>query len=108
MKFRFLSFLIIAIIISGTFLPFRVKAVSSIGILANTVPENPAPGEKVNITLKSYNYDLNSVLISWSVNGKTVSSEIGKGLFLLMPQMRGRIQASLLLSLLQTERRTLE
>ncbi len=83
MRFKFLPFLITVIIIFGTFLPFKVKAVPSIGISVNIAPENPAPGEGVDITLKSYNYDLDSVLISWSVNGKNVSSEIGKKSFSL-------------------------
>ena len=83
MRFKLLSFLITVIIISGTLLPFKVNAVSSIGISANIAPENPAPGEEVDITLKSYNYDLDSVLISWSVNGKNISSEIGKKSFSL-------------------------
>ncbi|MFA6353976.1 MAG: hypothetical protein WCW93_03535 [Candidatus Paceibacterota bacterium] len=83
MRFKLLSFLITAIIISGTLLPFKVTAVSSVGISVNIAPENPAPGEEVDITLKSYNYDLDSVLISWSVNGKNISSEIGKKSFSL-------------------------
>jgi len=83
MRSRFLSFLIIVIIISGTFLPFKAKAASSIGISVNLAPENPAPGENVNITLSSYTNDLDSVLISWSMNGKNVSSGIGKKSFSL-------------------------
>ena len=84
MKLRFsLVSLIAVIIISGTFLPFKVRAVSSIGILVNVAPENPAPGENVNITLKSYTNNLDGVLISWSVDGKNVSSGIGKKSFSL-------------------------
>lgn len=83
MKFRFLSFLITVIIISGAFLPLRVKAASSVDILVNVAPENPAPGENVNITLKSYVDNLDIVSISWSVNGKNVSSGIGKKSFSL-------------------------
>lgn len=83
MKVKFLLISLIVIIISGTFLPLRAKAVSSIGILVNTTPENPAPGENVSITLKSYVNDLDSVLISWFVNGKNVSSGIGEKSFSL-------------------------
>jgi len=53
------------------------------GILVNMAPENPAPNENVNITLSSYAYDLDSVLISWSVNGKNMSSGVGKKSFSL-------------------------
>ena len=74
--------LIAIIIISGIFLPFKAKA-ASLGILVTMAPENPAPGENVNITLKSYSNDLDSVLISWSVDSKKVSSGIGKKSFSL-------------------------
>lgn len=83
MKLRFSFFpLITLIIILGTFLPFRAGAVST-SILINMTPENPAPGENVDIVLKSYINDLDSVLISWFVDGKNVSSEIGKKSFSL-------------------------
>lgn len=76
------SFFITMIIISGTFLPLETRA-TSINILVNVAPENPAPGENVDITLKSYVSNLDIVLISWSVNGKNVSSGIGKKSFSL-------------------------
>jgi len=82
MRLKSLSLAFIVIIIFGTFLPLKTKA-ASIDILVNMVPENPAPGENVNITLKSYVNDLDSVLISWSVNGKNVSSGIGQKSFSL-------------------------
>ena len=84
MKLKFfLSFLIITIIIFEAFLPLKVKADSSIDILVNVAPENPAPLENVNITLKSYVNNLDVVSISWSINGKNVSSGIGKKSFSL-------------------------
>ncbi|MFH1201106.1 MAG: hypothetical protein V1484_02130 [bacterium] len=84
MKLKFLLLnLITVIIISGAFLPFRAKAVSAIGILVKIAPENPAPNENVNIILNSYSSDLDSVLISWSVNGKNVSVGIGQKSFSL-------------------------
>ena len=87
MKIKFLllnlsaGFLIF--IIFGPFLPLKAKAAPSLGIIVNVTPENPAPGESVDITLKSYSNDLDSVLISWSVNGKNVSSGIGKKSFFI-------------------------
>lgn len=82
MKFG-LSFLssIVVIMILGVFLPPKTGIASSVGILVNMVPESPAPGEKVNINLSSYSSDLDSVLISWSVNGKNTSSGVGKKSF---------------------------
>jgi hypothetical protein len=82
LKFLLLSFTALVIIL-GTFLPLKVKATSSVDILVNVAPENPAPGENVNITLKSYVDNLDIVSISWSVNGKNVSSGIGKKSFSL-------------------------
>jgi hypothetical protein len=60
-----------------------VLAVSQSSILVNIVPENPAPGENVVINLSSYASNLDSVLISWTVDGKSVSAGIGKKSFSL-------------------------
>ena len=86
MKSRFLllnlSAGFLAIIILGTFLLFKAE-VAFANILVNMTPENPAPGESVEITLKSYTYNLDSVLISWSLNDKKISSGIGQKSFSL-------------------------
>jgi len=74
----------------GGFLPLRVRALSSIGISTQVVPENPAPNENVNITLKSYVNDLDSILVSWSVDGKKVSSGIGQKSFSLNAPSSGK------------------
>lgn len=84
MKFKLLSISFIsALIILGIVLPFKANAVSQSSILVSVVPENPAPGENVSITLNSYASNLDSVLISWSVDGKSASSGIGKKSFSL-------------------------
>src|ERR1035437_8597866 len=84
MKLRFLSISFIsALIILGIVLPFKANAVSQSSILVNVAPENPTPNENVSITLSSYASNLDSVLISWSVDGKTVLSGIGKKSFSL-------------------------
>lgn len=59
-------------------LPMTAGAISPSSILVNVSPENPAPDESVYISLNSYAANLDSVAISWLVNGKTVSSGIGK------------------------------
>lgn len=41
-------------------------------------PENPAPYQDVTVTLVSYSFDVNVAMITWSVNGKTLSSGLGK------------------------------
>lgn len=81
MKFGKLIFFFLIILLGGL-LPFNAKA-ASVSIMVGISPENPAPLENVTITLKSYVNNLDTVLISWSVNGKDVSSGIGKKSFSL-------------------------
>lgn len=78
MKFRFLLLYLIAV-----FIPFgaTVNAASSSSILVNMVPENPAPYEDTGLSLNSYANNLDSVLITWLVNGKNVLSGIGRKSF---------------------------
>lgn len=78
MKLRFLL-LIIVLISFGT----KVLAVSESDILVNVIPSSPAPYEDVDITLNSYAANLDTVLITWSLNSKTISSGIGKKSFSL-------------------------
>ncbi len=81
LKFLLLN-LITVMIIGGGFLPSRVIASTS-DILVKLSPENPAPNENIDITLSSYAFNLDNVLISWSIDGKTSSSGIGKKSFSL-------------------------
>ena len=68
---------------------FKANAASPSSILVNITPENPAPNEDTNITLNSYANNLDSVLISWSVNGKSILSGIGKKSFSLKAPSAG-------------------
>lgn len=82
MKLKFLLISGIAILtLSGFIFPYTVSAVSQSSILVNVAPENPSPGENVTITLSSYASNLDSVLISWTVDGRNVLSGIGKKSF---------------------------
>lgn len=82
MKLRFfLTSLIAIFIILGVFLPSKINAASQSSILVNVAPENPAPNENTTITLNSYASNLDSVLISWYVDGKNILSGIGKKIF---------------------------
>src|SRR5437773_12564624 len=81
MKLRYwLPYLVLIFIVLGTCIP-DTNAASSSSILISMVPENPAPYENVDISLNSYANNLDTVLISWSVDGKKVSSGIGKKSF---------------------------
>ncbi len=82
MKFRLSLLCLIIIFTVFAIIPtHNAKAQSSGGILVDITPPNPNPHEETNITLKSYQNNLDSVLISWSINGKTVASGIGKKSF---------------------------
>jgi hypothetical protein len=82
MKLRFLLlYLVIILVVIGGFSPFKANASSPDTILVNIAPQNPAPGENVTITLNSYVDNLNAILISWSVNGKSMLSGVGKKSF---------------------------
>ncbi|MFA5778017.1 MAG: hypothetical protein WC870_00795 [Candidatus Paceibacterota bacterium] len=70
-------------------LPFNISDASATDILVNIAPENPAPRENTTITLNSYAYNLDIVLISWSMNGKTTLSGIGKKSFSLKAPSAG-------------------
>ncbi|HEV7702341.1 MAG TPA: hypothetical protein VGO63_02780 [Candidatus Paceibacterota bacterium] len=58
--------------------PFQGNAaISPSAISVDLSPQSPSAGENTTITLSSYATSLDSISISWFVNGKKVSSEIG-------------------------------
>ena len=75
------SLLICLLAIFAFTLAMPVWAVEPSSILVNMAPENPAPLENTVISLKSFSANLDSILISWFINGKNVSSGIGKKSF---------------------------
>src|SRR3989304_7885141 len=81
MKFSLLSLYLIATLLLFGSLALRANAAPSTDILVDITPPNPAPYENTTITLKSYVYNLDSVMISWSLNSKTAASGVGKKSF---------------------------
>lgn len=81
-RFGLLSLPLMAAIAGLVIIP-AVFAASPSSISVNVVPENPAPFESVSITLNSYANNLDTVLISWFVNGKKTASGTGKKSFSL-------------------------
>ena len=85
MRFKFLlPYLTAVFIISGIIFvsfAFKANAASQGDVTITVVPENPTPNENTTVTLSSYTYDLNSVLITWSVDGKKGLSGIGQKSF---------------------------
>src|SRR6185436_5900271 len=58
-----------------------VEAASVSSISINLSPQNPAPHENTNITLNSYANNLDTVPITWYVNGTNTAYGIGKKTF---------------------------
>lgn len=63
------------------FLPFLVSAQSIPGISNPVsivmVPTNPGPGDTVTLTAESSSFNVNSALLTWTSNGKIISSGTG-------------------------------
>ena len=77
MRFKLLA--ITLLVVSIIFIPSSgIIAQTPSDISVSVIPPNPAPFEDVTINLSSYAFNLDSVLITWSLNGKNVSSGIGK------------------------------
>lgn len=67
----------------------EAHAISASSILMTMSPENPAPGDDVSITLSTYAGNLDTVMITWSVDGKNSSSGVGKKTFFLKAPASG-------------------
>jgi len=63
-------------------MPLATRAYSDVNIsgtmIADVTPENPAPGEVVNIRVTSYGADLNRSNITWSNNGTAFKVGVGE------------------------------
>lgn len=81
-------------------LPFKAFAASSSSISISQAPENPSANQDTTITLSSYASNLDSVSISWFVNGKKVSSLIGQKSFSTKaPAVGGEVAVRAVISL---------
>lgn len=72
-----MMFLVILLALS----PYIASAVSSSSINVNVIPENYGPNQNVTISLTSFSANLDSVMITWFVNGKNTLSGVGKKSF---------------------------
>lgn len=73
-------FLFLLVTLGGSF-AIPAYAVSPESIIVNVTPATPAPYEEVTISLSTYAANLDTVSISWIVNGKSTLSEIGRKSF---------------------------
>ena len=83
------SLFLCLLMIGGLIFTSQAFALSPSSISVNIAPPNPAPGENVNITLSSFSANLDSVTISWFVNGKSALSGIGKKSFSVSAGLAG-------------------
>lgn len=75
---------ILFIFVFGFFISIPIKMFAQVqnsDVSINITPENPAPGESVTVTLRSYVISLDKAYISWSVDGIQNISGIGKSSF---------------------------
>ncbi len=70
--------LVCLVLILGLGVASPASAVSPSSILVDVSPENPSPNSNVNISLRSYAANLDTVSITWIVNDKTAASGVGK------------------------------
>src|SRR3989344_3819496 len=77
------------LVLGGYFFTDSVLAVSPSSIGVSIVPPIPEPLENVNITLSSYANNLDIVLISWFVDGKSAASGTGRKSFSLKAPAAG-------------------
>jgi len=89
MKFRFLSLFLIAVFLSFGVISTDTSLAASADIFIETIPANPNPDEDVLVTLSSYTDNLDTVPISWFINGKALSSGVGKKSFSLRAPKAG-------------------
>ncbi len=81
-----LFFVICALLVSA---PIKIYAVSPSSINVDIAPINPNPGENTTITLSSYATNLDTVNISWFVNGKKTSADTGMKSFSIVAPSAG-------------------
>ncbi len=69
-------------LVAGYALPASAQVFSANhNITSSITPETPAPNEEVSIRIQSFNTDLGSAFITWSVNGVEKLSGTGKTVF---------------------------
>lgn len=90
-----MRFGIIAFLVALSILPSIVVAQSIPGIsnpvTVSLIPENPRPNDSVTVMIQSFSVDLDSALITWTVNGKKVASAVGQKSYSLNAGVLGSI-----------------
>lgn len=89
MKFRLSLLCLVTTLALFASSVLEAYAASSSSILVSIIPPSPAPYENTTVNLNSYANNLDTALISWSVNGKNITSGTGKKTFSLTAPAAG-------------------
>jgi len=81
LKFKLANLFVLILMLLAT--PVSSAMAQGSNMSLSVVPDSPAPYEDVSLSLSSYVDNLDTVLITWSVDGRTVLSGIGKKSFSL-------------------------
>jgi hypothetical protein len=81
MKYFVLSLLILSGFLFSNNLFAQNISGSQIEINADMIPKTPGANQDVQVTLTSYSTNINSALITWSINGKVVKEGRGEKVF---------------------------
>jgi hypothetical protein len=65
------------LLIAFAFILLPYSAYADIDATVTLTPTNPAPYDKVVLTLSSYSFDVDTALITWSSQGKVIDSGMG-------------------------------
>ncbi len=79
---------IMALFLIIPFFTFAQNIATSFNL--NVSPANPAPGESVSVSVSSSQFNIDLANISWSLDGKVVSSGIGEKTFSLKAPVGGK------------------
>jgi hypothetical protein len=100
MKLKYSFLIILLVALSTVSYTHKAIAASESSIIVNMTPGHPAPFEEVRISLSSYVNDLDSVNITWFVDGKNTSVGIGKKSFLFnAPKTGGETVVTVIIAL---------
>ncbi len=87
MNFRFLNIVLAFLFVSFLAAPSAFAQLANPGdpsdkdISISVEPSIPGPKQEIEVTIKSYLFDLNSSLTTWSLNGEQIISDYGRTSF---------------------------
>jgi hypothetical protein len=90
MRFGIIAFLLALSLFPAITMAQGVPGISD-PMTVSLFPENPRPNDTVTVTVQSFSVDLDATLITWTVNGKKITSAVGQKSFSLNAGTLGSI-----------------